>query len=147
MIAPFSSEAQLRSRLHRLRQQRPPRHRPTLRDMTVIHSGKHAGATLNPRFGPECLVYCNGIRAIYEPDASHELEQAYETATGTPREQVRRNFRGIDQRQTDKDDHDGNVPCTPENVDSENAEKEEGNSHPSGWSLELMYRRYPMANQ
>ena len=41
----------------------------------------HACGALNPRFGSERLVYCNGIRAIQEPDASHELEQAYETAT------------------------------------------------------------------
>ena len=41
----------------------------------------HACAALNPRFGAERLVYRDGIRAIQEPDASHELEQAYETAT------------------------------------------------------------------
>jgi hypothetical protein len=41
----------------------------------------HACAALNPRFGAKRLVYRDGIRAIQEPNASHELEQAYETAT------------------------------------------------------------------
>ena len=41
----------------------------------------HAWAALNPRFGAERLVYRNGICAIQEPDASHELEKAHETAT------------------------------------------------------------------
>src|SRR5437667_9442658 len=61
---------------------------------------------LYPRFGSYRLVYRDGIRTIQEPDASHELEQTYDTATRTPREQARRNLRGIDQRQTDQDDHD-----------------------------------------
>src|SRR5205823_1654209 len=35
----------------------------------------HPCGALNPRFGPERLVYRNGICAIQEPDASYELEQ------------------------------------------------------------------------
>jgi hypothetical protein len=86
---------------------------------------------LNPRFGAHRQIYCHGVGAMHQPDTSNELEQPYQAASWSPRQQARRNFNCIDQGQADKDKHYGDVPGAPKNIDSEDAEKQEGYRHPT----------------
>jgi hypothetical protein len=71
---------------------------------------------LNADFGAECQVHSDGVRAVHKPDSGYKLQETYEAGTRTPREQACRNFHGVDQSQTDEDNHHWNVTRTPKNI-------------------------------
>ena len=83
-----------------------------------------AGSHATPMLSPERQIHRDRIGAVHQPNSGSNPKKTDDATTGAPGEKPHGNFRGVNQRETDEDDHHWNIAGAAENVSYEDAEEQ-----------------------